>query len=92
MPVTKRNVWELFPIGFSFASLFMFLGADPGELFGWKVKSILSVLIATGGIWYGWSLVNANGRNVIVFLGVSFCIAALFIELAILGSGLLWHR
>jgi hypothetical protein len=91
MPATKRNVRELFPIGLSFASLFVFLGMDTGELFGWEIRSILALLIATGGIGYGWSFVNANGRNVIVFWGVSFCIAALFIEAGILGFGMLWH-
>lgn len=91
MPVAKRNIRELFPIGFSFASLFVFFGMEMGWLFGWAIQSMLAVLIATGGIWYGWSFVNANGRNVIVFLGVSFCIAALFIEVVILGFGMLWN-
>ena len=91
MPVAKRNIRELVPIGFSFASLFVFLGMEMGWLFGWAIQSMLAVLITIGGIWYGWSFVNANGRNVIVFLGVSFCIVALFIEVAILGFGMLWN-
>ena len=75
--MVKRDIHELFPM-FFFCGWLLLIGLSTEIFAGFPF--VAAALCAGGGVFYGWRRVTNNGRNPIIFVGVSLCLIALLLQ------------
>lgn len=88
--MNKRNLAEILPFAIALLSTIIYFGMHH-EIYEWYIRPAIAIGIAVIGIVVGWYYVEKNGRNGVIFLGVSLCILLLFIEIPITILGMAWN-
>lgn len=86
----KRDFTEILPFAIALLSTTIYFGMQH-EIYEWYIRPAIAIGISVIGIVTGWYYVEKNGRNGVIFLGVSLCVLLLFIEIPITILGMAWN-